>query len=109
MFIVSSSSSPVIRICFLQTSKIATCSRSSANQFPQPALMWKPEASMLDLRLVATSLAMLIALLSVALADPAREQVRPAVQGATDARPIRVILPAPWEPATTQAEAQSTK
>lgn len=64
---------------------------------------------MLDLRLVATSLAMLIALLSVALADPVKDQARPAVQSAAEARPIRVILPAPWEPATVQADAQSSK
>jgi len=64
---------------------------------------------MLDLRLVATSLAMLIALFSVALADPAKDQAKPAVQSAADARPIRVILAAPWEPATKQAEAQSVK
>ncbi|MHC4046549.1 hypothetical protein [Bradyrhizobium sp. 23AC] len=64
---------------------------------------------MLDVRLVTTSLAMLIALLSVALADPAKEQARPAGQGSAEARPIRVILPAPWEPARTQADAQSSK
>ncbi|WP_142252080.1 hypothetical protein [Bradyrhizobium sp. UNPF46] len=109
MFIVSSSSSPVIRVCLFQTSKIATCSRSRTNQLAPPALMRKPEASMLDLRLVATSLAMLIALLSAALADPAKDQAQPAAQGAAEARPIRVILPAPWEPATKQAQAQSVK
>jgi len=64
---------------------------------------------MLDVRLMTTSLAMLVALMSVALAEPTRDQVRPAAQGAPEARPIRVILPAPWEPATTQAEAQSAK
>jgi len=64
---------------------------------------------MLDLRLVATSLAMLIATLSVALADPVKDQARPAAQGAVEARPIRVILPAPWEPATKQAELQAAK
>ncbi len=60
---------------------------------------------MLDVRLVTTSLAMLIALMSVALAEPTKDQVRPAAE----ARPIRVILPAPWEPATTQAEAPPVK
>ncbi|PSO16088.1 hypothetical protein [Bradyrhizobium sp. MOS003] len=64
---------------------------------------------MLDLRLATTSLAMLIALLSVALADPVKDQARPAAQGTAEARPIRVILPAPWEPATTQADARSSK
>ena len=63
---------------------------------------------MLDVRVVTTSLAMLIALWSVALAEPARD-VRPAAQSAGEARPIRVILPAPWEPATTQAEAPTVK
>ncbi|MDD1530072.1 hypothetical protein WI560_22895 [Bradyrhizobium sp. A11] len=60
---------------------------------------------MLDVRLVTTSLAMLIALMSVALAEPTKDQGRPAAE----ARPIRVILPAPWEPATTQAEAPPAK
>ncbi|UPK25200.1 hypothetical protein [Bradyrhizobium sp. 195] len=64
---------------------------------------------MLDLRLATTSLAMPIALLSVALAEPAKNQARPAVQGAAEARPIRVILPALWEPARTQAQAQAVK
>jgi len=64
---------------------------------------------MLDLRLATTSLAMLIALLSVALSDPAKDQARPVAQSAADARPIRVILPAPWQPATAQADVQSSK
>ena len=63
---------------------------------------------MLDLRLVTTALAMLMALMTVALAEPAKDQMRPAAQAA-EARPIRVILPAPWEPATTQAEATPAK
>lgn len=65
---------------------------------------------MLDLRVVTTSLAMLVALASVALAEPTKDQAQPVVQAASgDARPIRVILPAPWQPATVQAEAQTTK
>lgn len=64
---------------------------------------------MLDVRLVTTSLAMLVALMSVALAEPAKDQAKPAVQSTADARPIRVILAAPWEPAKTQAEAATTK
>ncbi|WP_245444418.1 hypothetical protein [Bradyrhizobium sp. Y36] len=64
---------------------------------------------MLDMRVVTTSLAMLIALVSVALAEPIKDQARPAAQGTSEARPIRVILPAPWEPATAQADAQSAK
>ena len=55
---------------------------------------------MLDLRLVTTSAAMLVALMAVALAEPVKDQAAPAVQSATEARPIRVVLPAPWEPAT---------
>ncbi|WP_375159375.1 hypothetical protein [Bradyrhizobium sp. RDT46] len=58
---------------------------------------------MLDVRLMTTSLAMLTALMSVALAEPTKDQ------GQAEARPIRVILPAPWEPAPTQAEAPPAK
>jgi len=64
---------------------------------------------MLDVRLVTTSLAMLIALMSVALAEPAKDEAKPAVQSTADARPIRVILPAPWQPATTHAEVATAK
>lgn len=65
---------------------------------------------MLDLRLVTTSLAVLVALISVALAEPVKDQAAPAVQNANEARPIRVILPAPWEPTKGQAESvQSSK
>ena len=56
------------------------------------------------MRVVTTSMAMLVALMTVALADPAKERPNPAVQSAAEARPIRVILPAPWEPAKGQAE-----
>jgi hypothetical protein len=52
---------------------------------------------------MTTSLAMLTALMSVALAEPTKDQ------GQAEARPIRVILPAPWEPAPTQAEAPPAK
>ncbi|MDF0583898.1 hypothetical protein [Bradyrhizobium yuanmingense] len=65
---------------------------------------------MLDLRLVTTSLAMLLALVSVALAEPPKDKAPTVVQTTTDARPIRVILPAPWEPTKGQAESvQSSK
>ncbi|MFB6463307.1 hypothetical protein [Bradyrhizobium tunisiense] len=64
---------------------------------------------MLDLRLAMTALAMLMAPITVAMAEPVKDQSRPAVQAAAEARPIRVILPAPWEPATTQAEARPVK
>jgi len=55
---------------------------------------------MLDLRLVTTSAAMLVAMMAVALAEPVRDQAPPPAQSAAEARPIRVVLPAPWEPAT---------
>ncbi|WP_049820325.1 hypothetical protein [Bradyrhizobium japonicum] len=64
---------------------------------------------MLDVRLVTTSLAMLIALMSVALAEPTKDRAASAVQGDAEVRPIRVILPAPWEPAATRADAQPAK
>ncbi len=63
---------------------------------------------MLDVRLLATSLAVLAALMSVALAEPAKEKIQPSnAQTPPEARPIRVILPAPWEP--KQAELQLPK
>ncbi|MEY9186332.1 hypothetical protein ABIG06_000233 [Bradyrhizobium sp. USDA 326] len=60
---------------------------------------------MLDVRLATTSLAMLVALVAVAQAEPVRDQAAPAVQSSAEARPIRVVLPAPWEPANGQREA----
>lgn len=65
---------------------------------------------MLDVRLVTTSLAMLVALMAVALAEPVRDPAPSAVQSTSEGRPIRVILAAPWEPANRQSEpAKSTK
>ena len=65
---------------------------------------------MLDVRLVTTSLATLAALMTVAVAEPVKDKAAPVAQGPAEARPIRVILPAPWEPATGQREAvQSAK
>jgi hypothetical protein len=72
---------------------------------------------MLDLRLAATTVAILVAMASVSLADAvkdklpeaARDKAQPVAQSSTEGRPIRVILPASWEPAKGQAEAQSTK
>lgn len=55
---------------------------------------------MLDLRLVTTSAAMLVAMMAVALAEPVKDKAAPVVQSSAEARPIRVVLPAPWEPAT---------
>ncbi|SHN80759.1 hypothetical protein [Bradyrhizobium erythrophlei] len=72
---------------------------------------------MLDVRLAATTLAMLIALVSVSLADavkdklpePASDKAHSVAQSSAEARPIRVILPASWEPSKGQAETQSMK
>ncbi|MDA9426833.1 hypothetical protein XH97_32645 [Bradyrhizobium sp. CCBAU 53380] len=60
---------------------------------------------MMDVRLATTSLAMLVALAAVAQAEPVKDQAAPAVQSSAEARPIRVILPAPWEPTRSQGEA----
>jgi hypothetical protein len=62
---------------------------------------------MLDMRLVTTSLAMLVALPAVAVAEPVKDQAAPVVQSSAEARPIRVILPAPWE--TTQSQGEPVK
>ena len=72
---------------------------------------------MLDVRLVATTLAMLIALMSVSLADAVKDKLQeaakdkapPVDQSPAEARPIRVILPASWEPSKGQAETEATK
>ncbi len=73
---------------------------------------------MLDVRLAAMTLATLMALASVCLADTvkykspaaANDKPRAASQSSTEVRPIRVILPASWEPSKGQAaESQSTK
>jgi hypothetical protein len=72
---------------------------------------------MLDVRMVATTLAVLIALMSVSLAEAVKDQsaekakdkVQPVFQSSVEARPVRVILPASWEPSNGQRETQSTK
>lgn len=64
---------------------------------------------MLDVRLAATSLAIWGAVMSVALAEPVKDQPQPAAQSSGEARPIRVVLPAPWEPSQRQAETQLPK
>ena len=65
---------------------------------------------MLDLRLLAASVAMLVAMMSGALADPGKDQPHPGAEAAAETRPIRVILPAPWEPNTSQTkQAQASK
>ena len=72
---------------------------------------------MLDVRLATTTLAILIALVSISLADavkdkmpePASNKANPVAQSSAEARPIRVILPASWEASKGQAETQPTK
>jgi hypothetical protein len=59
---------------------------------------------MLDVRLVTTSLAMLVALMAAAAAEPVKDQAAPVVPSSAEARPIRVILPAPWETIQSQGE-----
>ena len=67
---------------------------------------------MLDLRLAATTLAILPALMSVSLADTVKDQLpkgtkdkaQPVAQTSVETRPIRVILPASGEPSKGQAE-----
>jgi hypothetical protein len=65
---------------------------------------------MLDLRLTAASLATFVALMSVAMAEPdkdrSQEQDKDKVQMV---RPVRVILPASWEPNVKEAETRLTK
>lgn len=72
---------------------------------------------MLDLRLAATALAMLVALVSVSLADAVKDKSpdsaddvgEPVARSSAESRPIRVVLPASWEPSEKQAETQSSK
>jgi hypothetical protein len=66
---------------------------------------------MLDLRLVAVSLPTLAALMSVAFADPAKDRLqdKAKAQSSVEARPVRVILPASWEPNIREAETRPTK
>jgi hypothetical protein len=53
---------------------------------------------MLDVRLLATALALTAALMSVALAEPEKDKLRQTnAQSAAEPRPVRVVLPAPWE------------
>lgn len=57
----------------------------------------------IDLRIAAVAAGLIVASIAVAAADNASEQVpaAPAAQAqrTADLRPIRVVLPAPWEPA----------
>ena len=72
---------------------------------------------MCDLRLAATTLALSVAVMSVSLAgsvndkssDPAMGKAQPVAESSSEARSIRVILPASWEPSKRQVESQSTR
>lgn len=66
---------------------------------------------MFDFRAVVIAASFILASIAVAAADGGHEQPARIGSGVSDhageARPIRVILPAPWEPAPAQAGAQS--
>lgn len=64
---------------------------------------------MLDVRLVIASIAVSISLMSVAFAEPTKDQAPPVARSSAEDRPIRVILPAPWEASTRQAETQPAR
>ncbi len=65
-----------------------------------------------DLRTAVIAASFILASIAVAAAEGAREQPVRIASGATDhvgeARPIRVILPAPWEPAPAASGTQQT-
>lgn len=65
-----------------------------------------------DLRILAVSASLVLASIAVAAADNLHEQPSPAVAStsgsAGEARPIRVVLPAPWEPASTSPRSATT-
>ncbi|QAU50242.1 hypothetical protein [Bradyrhizobium guangzhouense] len=60
---------------------------------------------MFDLRVVAIAASLILASITVAAAEGEKDQPAKATTGTTAttdttaARPIRVVLPAPWEPA----------
>ena len=68
---------------------------------------------MLDLRLAAASLATFVALMSVAMAEPdkdrSQEQDKVKAESSVTARPVRVVLPASWEPNVKEAQTRLTK
>lgn len=63
---------------------------------------------MLDVRLMAASVVTFMALMSIAVAEPdkdrSQEQAKINVQSSVEARPVRVILPASWEPNVKEAK-----
>jgi len=66
---------------------------------------------MFDLRAVAIATSLILASIAVAAAEPAQDQPAKAAARTTDtasaARPIRVVLPAPWEPAPASSGGQA--
>lgn len=63
---------------------------------------------MLDVRLMAASVVTFMALMSIAIAEPdkdrSQEQAKINAQSSVEARPVRVILPASWEPNVKEAK-----
>lgn len=59
----------------------------------------------IDIRTVILSIAFVASSIVVALAEPNSEGRADATEKLSEARPIRVILPAPWEPATSSPNA----
>ncbi|WP_298880664.1 hypothetical protein [uncultured Bradyrhizobium sp.] len=66
---------------------------------------------MFDLRAMVIATSLILASIAVAAAETAPEQPAKAAVSTTDttsaARPIRVVLPAPWEPAPASSGAQT--
>jgi hypothetical protein len=55
---------------------------------------------LVDIRTVLLGLAFVVASFAVALAEPATGERPNFAERFADARPIRVVLPAPWEPSS---------
>ena len=66
---------------------------------------------MFDLRALVIATSLILASIAVAAAEGAQDQPAKPVAETTDhagqAHPIRVILPAPWEPAPASSRAQT--
>jgi len=66
---------------------------------------------MFDLRAVVIAASFILASIAVAAADSAQDQsarvTAPATGTPSEARPIRVVLPAPWEPAPASSGTQA--
>ncbi|WP_441235841.1 hypothetical protein [Bradyrhizobium sp. 930_D9_N1_4] len=61
-----------------------------------------------DLRAAVIAASFILASIAVAAAEGAQDQpARVAVSTSGEARPVRVILPAPWEPAPASSGAQT--